>query len=145
MNDSIAINHPPRVRATSESAETISCAADERDDLQLWRSLLDELLKWKSNGDEIFEANDVPSPEVLESAIDWVVDAIDEDGQPAPSSVVPLDGQVVFEWANGSETIMLEVVGPGRFEYTLMRNGRVTESYLLRRDPATRKLQLSGN
>lgn len=120
-----------------------SLASFINNDASLWRSAIDELLRWKSAADT-FDDDDAPDSAILDTAIDFAVDMLHERG-PAPRSIVPSgNGSIAMEWRDGAVTLIVEFNEPGRATYSKFCNGRLDEVENLYRDPMSRKLELRG-
>ena len=104
-----------------------------------WQNAIDVLLGWQD-----LTEDEAPSSECWRSAIDLAYDCQTQDS-PAPSSIAwSGDGGIVFEWCSVDELHTVEVIGSGILEVTVFRHGKVIDSFELRRDPRTRKLELQG-
>ncbi|MCH8822646.1 MAG: hypothetical protein IH984_03970 [Planctomycetes bacterium] len=104
-----------------------------------WQNALDVLLSWQDSED-----SEAPTEECWQSAIDLAYDWQIESS-PVPSSIAwSGDGGIVFEWSSVDELQTVEVIGSGIIEVTVFRHGKVIDSFELRRDPRTRKLELQG-
>jgi len=110
-------------------------------DAALWDDACERMLAWRS-GSEHFDADDEPTLEILDTAIDFAVDERTSGG-PAPTIIIPSgDGKVAFEWHHRRGTMVIEFVGRGRAKYTKFADGRVIDKGVLTRNPQTRKLEL---
>lgn len=104
-----------------------------------WQDAIDVLLSWQDS-----QESEAPSEECWQSAIDIAYDWHTE-GFSSPSSIAwSGDGGIVFEWSSVDELQTVEVIGSGIIEVTVFRHGKVVDSFELRRDPRTRKLELQG-
>lgn len=109
----------------------------------LWKQAIDEMLAWRA-GSELFEPDDVPDQEILDTAIDYAMDQIRERG-PVPSSIIPSgSGRIAMEWNDRDSTVVIEFVALGVATYTLFDCGKRRHKLYLFRDPASRKLELRG-
>lgn len=132
-----------RSETRSTSSDVLATGSPSRD-AEHWQSLIDELLRWKREAASLFDPDFVPSPEVLETSIDFALD-VQGQGDPAPRSVAPSgDGKIAFEWRAGPRTVLVEVLHAGLIEYTEFFGDRVIEEGVYRRDPLTRRLELAG-
>lgn len=115
----------------------------EADDAALWDDACEQLLAWRSDPDA-FDADDQPTTEILDTAIDFAVDERTRGG-PAPSIIVPSgDGHIAFEWHARRSMMIIEFVGQGRAKFTKFADGLVIEKGVLERNPRSRKLELGG-
>jgi len=116
-----------------------------RPDVKHWQHAIDEMLRWKSCPGQ-FGVDDQPEEAVLDTAIDYAVDQIeDAQGYPAPSSIIPSgSGRIAMEWNDGSFTVIIEFVALGRAIYTRFNHGKVEERRELNRNPKSRKLEMRG-
>lgn len=131
----------PFSRTHGASHDTL--ATSVTDDASLWDDACERLLAWRSNPGQ-FNEEDEPSIEILDTAIDFVVDERTRGG-PSPTIIIPSgDGKVAFEWHYRHSTMIIEFVGCGRAKYTKFADGRVIEKGVLNRNPQTRKLELGG-
>jgi len=107
-----------------------------------WTPVIDELLRWQSQGNDLFDTDDIPSEESLETAIDWACDC-QEDDQPIPQSITPSgNGRVTFQWLGGTRVVTIEVCGAGAAEWTEFDRGRLILQKPIERTPITRRAQL---
>jgi len=110
----------------------------ERHRLHQWRTLQDELLRWRVLDSAEFERGRQPSFEVIDGAIDFAIDCIDAGVQP-PTAVAPsADGGVSFEWRKGSQVSHVEVLQRGRIEVLHLEGDRVLGSQVMVRSPTSR-------
>jgi hypothetical protein len=116
-----------------------------RPDTKLWRHAVDAMLGWRSCPNQ-FDADDQPDDAILETALDYAVDQIeDELGDPVPTSIVPSGGgRIAMEWNDGPYTVVIEFVALGLASYTRFNRGRIESKQQLRRNPKSRKLELRG-
>lgn len=131
----------PFSRSHGASPDVLATSAT--DDASLWDDACERMLAWRSNRGQ-FDADDEPSIEILDTAIDFAVDEGTRGG-PAPTIVIPSgDGKVAFEWHYRRSTMIIDFVGRGRAKYTKFADDRVIEKGVLIRNPRTRKLELGG-
>ena len=127
----------------THGASPDALATSATDDASLWDDACERMLAWRSNPGQ-FDADDEPSTEILDTAIDFAVDERTRGG-PAPTIIVPSgDRKVAFEWHYRRSTMIIDFVGRGRAKYTKFADGRVVEKGVLIRNPQTRKLELGG-
>ncbi len=96
---------------------------------QGWGSLVDELLRWRSSGESLFDADDRPSSVAIDAALDLI--QFHRDSLPAPTSATPSGNRGIFlEWrrANGSSIVeSIEFDASGAAEYVLIESGKVRQ------------------
>jgi hypothetical protein len=115
----------------------------EPDDRALWNEALEAMHSWRFDPEQ-FAPEDRPDIHILEAAIDYAVDQL-EQGAAAPSSIVPSgSGRVAFEWRADNETMIVDFVGRGEAVLTHFVGGRVVEKERLVSDPLTRRLEPEG-
>lgn len=133
--------------AQTHGATADALAKSEVDDTcLLWKDACEHLLTWRSNP-ETFDSEDRPAIEILDTAIDYAVDQLQNAGKKsqigaAPTVIIPSgDGKVAFEWHHLKGAMVIEFVGRGRAKYTVFVGGRVVDKGLLERNPQTRQLE----
>lgn len=117
-----------RVYSTTGTAPSVMLYPQDSDAKQQWSSLIDELLRWRSMGSELFDPEDRPDPAVIGTALDLCRRG--QALQRPPSSAVPTgDGRIALSWhsARDGETVVrtLEILNRDTAEYTVFRNGKV--------------------
>lgn len=131
----------PFSRSHGASPEALATSAT--DDAWLWDDACERMLAWRSTPGQ-FNADDEPSIEILDTAIDFAVDERTRGG-PVPNIIIPSgDGKVAFEWHYRRNLMIIDFIGRGRAKYTKFADGRVIEKGVLIRNPQTRKLELGG-
>jgi hypothetical protein len=106
-----------------------------------WEQLKNALLKWRHNGEAMFEPDECPSKEIIDGALDFVMDW--RATQPAPLITSPSgDGRLVMEWRTGTTVMTIEFMAHGVFEVTEFEDGRVIHCETYERDPLTRREQM---
>jgi len=129
--------------ARTHGAPPEALATPTTDDASLWDDACERMLAWRADP-SVFDEDDRPTVEILDTAIDFAVDEGTRGGA-SPSIIVPSgDGRVAFEWHFRRSTMILEFVGCGRAKYTMFADGRVIEQGVLVRNPRSRKLELGG-
>jgi len=117
----------------------VSREVDE--DQILWDEIEEAILSWYSS--DIFDPMDRPATEILNTALDFVIDQKSAFGAPAPSNVVPSgSGQIAFEWNTGNDAVILEFTGLGVAVVTKFKGNRVVKTFTLIRNPRSRKLEI---
>jgi len=105
-----------------------------------WQAVIDKLLEWLTSPEPIeYEELEPLSCDLLQTAIDFALDA-QSAATSLPSAFGPsVDGGISFEWRFGDGSLMhMEVVDIGLTEITLMRAGQVLDHYWLERIPQHR-------
>lgn len=120
-------------------------AALKRQRVEDWQQAIHEMLGWMSTPDQ-FDPQDQPDDAILETAIDYAADQIEEEeGDIAPDSIVLSgSGRIAMEWNDGAATAIIEFVQRGKAHFTLFVEGKVREKQVLVRNPESRKLELRG-
>lgn len=133
----------PVICSTGESAATLT--APVNGELELWKSAINQLLAWRKAPKE-GDSGDAPCSDIVDSAIDFAFDQIEGEYVRAPDSMVPSGaGRIAMEWNGEEGTVILEFVETGTASYTRFgRNGKILESHFLKRNPASRQLELRG-
>jgi hypothetical protein len=110
---------------------------------QMWSKAIDQLLTWRLESQKQ-GGDDLPSNQVIDSAIDFAKDMIDGGiAYCAPDSMVPHGGGIAMEWNPNSGTFILEFSESGIARYTQFnKHGKVVESGHLLRNPSTRQFEL---
>ena len=133
----------PFLDTNQAGGQTAGSSEDIRNrEYNRWQDAIDVLLSWQD-----LQEPEAPSKECWQSAIDLAYDcqASEAIDSPAPSSIAwSGDGGIVFEWCSLDEIQTVEIIGSGVLEVTIFRHGKVVDSFELRRDPRTRKLELQG-
>lgn len=129
--------------ATICGNDTADIMSFDQKDGSLWKQAIDEMLRWKGS-DDLFEPEDRPTAEILDTAIDYAMDQIKEGG-PVPASIIPSgSGRVAMEWNDKLVTIVVEFTGLGIATYARFEHGRLVARSTLRRNPQSRKMELRG-
>ena len=110
----------------------------ERQRVDRWRILQDELLRWRMLDSAAFERGRQPSSDVIDGAIDFAIDCIDEGMQPPTAAAPSADGGIAFEWRQGGRALHIEVLQRGRIEVLHLDGARVLGSHVMVRTPLTR-------
>lgn len=131
----------PFASTRGASAEMLASGLSSTDAAN-WDALLEELLRWRQQGIELFVADDNPTPEVLDTALDFIQDY--RRVQRTPSSAIPSgSGRISFEWRSGTERKpvieSLEFTGAGQAEYVRIVGENVVELERWFRSPTTRR------
>ena len=110
----------------------------ERQRVDRWRGLQDELLRWRALGSDEFERGRQPSSDVIDGAIDFAIDCTEEGLQPPTAAAPSADGGIAFEWRQGGRVLHVEVLQRGRIEILHLDGTRVLGSHVMVRTPLTR-------
>jgi hypothetical protein len=115
---------------------SIEDAALKRQRVEDWQQAIHEMLGWMSTPDQ-FDPQDQPDDAILETAIDYAADQIEEEeGDIAPDSIVLSgSGRIAMEWNDGAATAIIEFVQRGKAHFTLFVEGKVREKQVLVRNP----------
>lgn len=134
-----------RLRIDTGGSNADALVSSSRPDVALWRQAIDQMLGWRSAAADL-AAEDKPDDDVLDTAIDYAVDQIENiSGAAAPSSIIPSgSGRIAMEWNDGSITFIIEFVALGTANLIEFRAGKVIRRSTLRRNPKSRQLELWG-
>ena len=106
-----------------------------------WKAVIDELLRWRKNSADIFEPEDEPTSEVIETAIDFCHD-FQTCGYPMPLSMSARgNGGLTFLWREEHSSISVEILESGLAEFTEFRYGKLVSSQQKARHPTTRAVE----
>ena len=146
-NPGIAREHAfPAINTTGPSLIALSSAIDP--ETVLWRQAIDQMLHWRSmRAKAVVLEDDMPAPEIVDTAIDFAYDQLNSDtGASAPDSVVPSGaGRIAMEWNGGGETQIIEFTGSGVATYTIFNiEGKIAQRGFLQRNPHSRQMELRG-
>jgi hypothetical protein len=91
----------------------------------------------------MFEEDDRPSDEALDTAIDYAIDQIETPaGADAPDSIIPSgSGRIAMEWNVGGVTISIEFISRGTARYSMFQGGKLVVYETLVRNPESRELE----
>lgn len=113
------------------------------DDQAFWDEVIEDMLSWLSDP-SIFDPEDQPDKEILETALDYAYDQRSVSAS-VPSNVVPSgSGRIAFEWYAGDDAEIVEFIELGKAILTRFKGNRVIEVSHLFRNPQSRKLEKEG-
>lgn len=128
---------PDRDRQSGLSDLARTTAETRNQPFDAWRQTSDALLSWRQAHVGAAEA---PTIVAIDSAIDFCCDH--QELASAPTRIAwSGDGGLVFEWRAVGEITTIEFVAAGEAEVTKFRDCRVVQTFHLRRNPITRKLE----